>query len=151
MADGERKIVTLDDIERRHMAEHIGPYYEWIRHVVTLATGSLTVLVSLQGHYVPKLPVYPLLLVSAWASLAAAILFGLWALTNSYRTRIRMAQDIRDRRQKYGDAVTARQVSHGIAGEETPATHRWCVRLMTACFGVGLIALCGFSAANLLR
>lgn len=150
MNESGRKIVTLDDLERRHLQGHNDPYWQWIRLVVTLSTGSLTALVSLQGHYVPKHPVLAWVLVLAWAAHALAIASGLLALRWSYRGPLHAAYSLRRLRQTQGDEAAKRWVTRGRQ-TRVPAWHRWSVQVMTASFLLALVALCWFSAANLLR
>ena len=45
MNQTERKQVTLEDVERRLVEEHRKPYYDWLRHLITLAVATLTTLV----------------------------------------------------------------------------------------------------------
>lgn len=149
MENNGRKPITLDDIERRHIANHVDPYWQWIRLVISLATGALTVLVSLQGHYVPKDPRLPWLLVAAWAALALSIGTGLLALTWAHRGPLDAALRLRRVRNSHGDAFAVRWVQG--PGSNPSATHRWSVRVMTTSFLAALVALCGFSAVNLLR
>lgn len=145
-----RTLVTLDDIERRHVDNHTDPYWQWIRLVVSLATGALTVLVSLQGHYVPKAPLMAWLLVGAWAALALSIAAGLMALTWSYRGPLMAADKLRQVRMTHGDLVATAWVQH--SGSMTVSDlHKWCVRVMTTSFLGALAALCWFSGVNLLR
>lgn len=148
--DDSRKLVTLDDIERRHVQNHSEPYWQWIRLVVSLATGALTVLMSLQGHYVPKAALWPWLLVLAWGALALAIASGLAALMWAHRGPLMAAYQLRQMRQRHGD-VTATAWLLGRHSTSVPASHKWSVRVMTASFLCALLALCVFSAVNLLR
>lgn len=143
-------LVTLDDIERRHMHNHSDPYWQWIRLVVTLATGTLTVLVSLQGHYVPRSPLLVWLLVAAWAALALSIASGLVALTWSYRGPLVAADKLRQIRQQHGDLVATAWVQHPDS-TTVSVLHQWSVRVMSTSFLGALFALCWFSGANLLR
>jgi len=149
MNESERKVVTLDDIERRHLSSHHEPYWQWIRLVVSLATGALTVLVSLQGHYVPKSPVLPWLLVVAWAALVLSVASGLLALTWAHHGPLRAASNLQKIRSQHGDRYASAWTKRG--GENPPWFHRWSVRAMTASFLIAMCALCWFSAANLLR
>ncbi|MHB8947534.1 MAG: hypothetical protein ACYC4S_00535 [Rhodoferax sp.] len=149
MTESTRKNVTLDDIERRHVSNHHDPYWQWVRLVVSLATGALTVLVTLQGHYVPKAPLMPWMLVFAWGALALSIAAGLLALTWAHRGPLTAASNLRKIRNQHGDAYAVAWVKRG--GENAPALHRWSVRAMTTSFLAALCALCWFSAVNLLR
>ena len=146
----ERKGVRLDDLERRHMASHLEPYWGWNRLVLSLSTGALTVLVSLQGHYVPKHPVHPSLLVCAWALLVVSIAAGLWALRWSYLGPLVAARNLRRLRRRAGDAGAAAILERGGGGAKPPANHRWAVWLMSASFLCALLLLCAFAGLNLL-
>lgn len=144
----DRKIVTLDDIERRHIANHIEPYFNWIRHVVTLSVGALTALVALQGHYVPRSPQLPMALAVCWVALATSIACGLFALRAEYLSPLAAAQRLRTMRAAHGDNATARWVSENN-GTPQPWQHKLAVRLMLSCFLVALSSLCAFAVANL--
>ncbi|MCK6414721.1 MAG: hypothetical protein L6Q63_04060 [Giesbergeria sp.] len=146
----ERKNVTLDDLERRHTANHLEPYWGWNRLVLSLSTGALTVLVSLQGHYVPKQPTCPQLLVGAWALLVVSIAAGLWALRWSYVGPLIAARNLRRLRRRAGDAGAVVILERGGGGATPPASHRWSVRLMSASFLCALLLLCAFAGLNVL-
>jgi hypothetical protein len=148
MTEMERKIVTLDDIERRHIQNHAKPYYDWIRQVVTLAAGSLTALVALQGHYVPRNPAHPRTLAIAWVALALTILFGLLALRAESSLHLASARRLRAIRATHGDAYATRFVRRST-GMGPGWIHRWSVNLMLLSFLVALVSLCFFSIANL--
>lgn len=145
-----RKQVTLDDIERRHMAGAFAPYYEWLRHLVTLATGTLTVTVTLQGYYVPKAPLLPWALVGAWLCLVLSIGAGLFALRWQYRGPLKAAKSLRLLRARLGDAAAAVHVQQG-RDTAPPSSHKWSVRVASTSFALALLALCLFSSWNLLH
>jgi hypothetical protein len=149
MQEGERKLITLDDLERRHLAEHQAPYFDWIRQVVNLATGSLTVLVALQGSYVPQSPKWRLALLVAWLSLGLCVAAGLFALRWQYRARLVLAADLRQLRVEHGDQRAAALVQAGRR-MPVPASHHWAVRAMTAALATAFAALCAFAGVNLL-
>jgi uncharacterized protein YecE (DUF72 family) len=52
----ERKIVIVEEVERRHFLESTENLSAWYKHVTTLASGGLTLLVSFQNNYIPKNP-----------------------------------------------------------------------------------------------
>ena len=143
-----RKIVTLDDIERRHVADHFEPYFNWIRHVVTLAAGTLTALVALQGHYGPRAPQLSMALAVCWLALVATIGLGLWALRAQYLSPLAAAARLRTMRVALGENETKRRVSQGFDASP-PWHHKWTVRLMLLSFFVALSSLCAFAVANL--
>lgn len=132
------------------MANHLEPYWGWIRLVLSLATGALTLLVSLQGHYVPKQPLHPWLLVLGWALLVVSIVSGLWALRWSHLGPLVAARNLRRLRRKAGDTGAAAILMRGGGGAMPPASHRWSIWLMSSSFVAALFLLCAFSAVNLL-
>lgn len=149
MTEPSRKIVTLDDLERRSVGEHIKPYYDWIRHIVSLSIGSLTALIALQGSYLPSHPQLPFLLALCWVALLATILLGILALRAEYSTPLASARRIRTLRAKHGDAYAANYITKN-GGEVPHWHHKWAVRLMVAFFVLSLVSLCVFAVVNLI-
>ena len=147
--NNERKIVTLDDLERRGIAEHRKPYYDWLRQIVSLSTASLTALIALQGSYLPTHPKLPILLASCWLALLLAILLGIVALRSEYQTSLDSTNKIKKSRAKVGDSVTTNLVSRGTLSGTPPWYHRWAVRLMVAFFVFALSSLCAFAIVNI--
>ena len=148
MSEPQRKRVTFEDIERRLVGEHKKPYFDWLRHVVTLSVAALTALVALQGHYVPEHPRAPILLAVAWAALAITIVSGLVALRAEYLTPLQAVDRIRRIRKIYGDEHAAVSI---MTNEGTPPSkyHRVAVRTMVGGFIVALLAICLFASVNL--
>jgi hypothetical protein len=144
----ENKVVTLDDIERRLVSEHLKPHYDWIRHVVSLSTASLTLLVSLQSHYVPKVPKGVWLVALCWLLLALAILCGLLALRGEDQTLLDAARDLRQKRVDFGDEATAAAVMRNSGFTPRPI-YAWARRLMICSFSAGVVTLAIFAVWNL--
>lgn len=149
MDDTGKKVVTLDDIYRRNIQNHHKPYFDWLRHTVTLAVGALTALVALQGHYIPRNPVLKPALAACWIALLLTIVLGLVALLEEHRGPLRAAVRMARMRAEHGDAHTARHITHGPAAA-LPWTHRWASRSVLPMLLVALSALCTFAVSNLL-
>lgn len=149
MNEPSRKIITLDDLERRNINNHFNLYFDWIRQIVSLSVASLTALIALQGSYLPTHPELPILLAVCWAGLLSTILLGVLALRTQYSVYIRSADRIRTMREKHGDAYAAKYLSK-IGITASPWYHKWVVRLMVASFVLSLVSLCTFSVINLL-
>jgi hypothetical protein len=145
----ERKIVTLDDIESRHLVDHRKPYYDWLRHLVTLCIGTLTVLVALQGHYVPLHPKLLWALALCWAALTATIFLGILVLRAEYLLPLDAVRKIQVSRASIGDRATENLISRGGLQVSPPWHHRWAVRLMLALFFLALLSLCVFAISNI--
>lgn len=143
-----RKLVTFEDIERRLIGAHHKPYYDWLRHVISLAVAALTALVALQGYYVPEAPTAPLLLAVGWVALATTIVAGLFALRSEYATPLAAARRIRSIRASQGDAAAAAALESN-AGTMPGRSHKWAVRTMITGFVVALVAVCAFAISNL--
>lgn len=142
-------MVTLDDLERRGVAAHVKPYYDWIRHIVSLSIASLTALIALQGSYLPNHPQVICFLALAWLALLSTILLGLVALRAEYTTPLASASRIRKMRVEHGDAYAANSITKG-SSTLPHWSHKWSVRLMVGSFVVALCSLCVFAVVYLL-
>jgi hypothetical protein len=145
----DRTVVTLDDLVRRHINDHRKPYYDWLRHLVTLCVATLTALVALQGHYVPRNAHHLWLLALCWVALTGAIFLGMVALRQEYLSPLEAAQRIQDSRAIHGDSKTAILVANRELQVTPPRHHRLAVKLMLPMFFLALLCLCGFAIANM--
>ena len=144
----ERKIVTLDDIERRHIADHRAAFYAWIKHITTLSSTILTALVALQKYYIPETPEGLILLQLCWGSLALCIVLGLVALYGESQTLLDAAIDLRKVRLEYGDQYAA----HNLANGKPIYPRRFfsiSQKLLPYCFALALFSLALFAILNL--
>jgi hypothetical protein len=107
----ERNFVTLDDVERRMVTHHREPFNNWLRQIVTLSSGALTLLVGLQSQYVPQHPKGLILLRASWGLLAVAVLAGIVALRGEWQTWLDATSRLRSLRQTRGDAAAAASLS----------------------------------------
>lgn len=147
--ENENKIATLDDVERHHLAAHHRPYFDWIRHLVTLCIGTLTALVALQASYVPLHPQLLWALALCWAALTASIFLGILALRQEYASCLHARQSIKTSRATYGDDATKILMIAGQLQVVPPWHHVWAVRLMVASFFLALLSLCMFAISNI--
>ena len=130
------------------LSAHQKPYFDWRRHVVTLALAALTSLVALQGHYVPQNPSWVLALAVGWGSLVLTIFFGLVALQAEYKTPLSAATKIRKLRASQGDQAAALALNRN-SGTSPGRIHRWSVRAMVSSFLTALLSTCAFAVVNL--
>ena len=147
--NNERKIVTLDDLERRGGEMHRQPYFDWIRHVVSLATAALTALIALQSSYLSSHPQLPILLAACWLALLVTILLGILVLRTEYITPLNSVNRLRALRAEHGDEYTKNYISKN-SSVKPPWYHSWAVRLMVFSFVLSLVLLCIFAVINLL-
>ena len=144
----ERETVTLEGIERRLITVHREAYYAWIRHVVTLASGTLTILVSLQNNYVPDNPRGLPLLILCWAGLFLSIALGLVALFGEAQTPLDAAKNLQKRRHLYGDGVIAKQLEKN--SKAAPKKNfLYAQKALPWAFVGSLCCLCLFAIMNL--
>jgi len=78
--------VEILELTRRRFVEHMAPFHGWIRSIVNLSAGALTLLVGLQGQYVGPHSKGLWLLRLSWGILASTILTGVFALMSEWRT-----------------------------------------------------------------
>lgn len=147
MDDG-RKVVTLDDIERRHNLNYIERIQVWHRQLMLLASSGLTLLVSLQGSYVPKNPIGLWLLQVCWLGLGICIAAGVLVMFGEAQghrdAQIRLAQH----RHAHGDEATKHWIlaTGGSSPERGIFYHGR--QLFLGSFLLALVALCGFAVLN---
>ena len=144
----ERETVTFEDIERRLMTMHREAYYKWIRHVVSLASGALTILVALQNNYMPDNPQGLPLLILCWVGLFLSIALGVVALFGEAQTPLDAAKNIRKRRATHGDNQVAQQMEKN-SGTNVRKSFLFAQKALPWCFVASLCCLCLFSIMNL--
>ena len=144
----ERKLVTLEDVERRLIEIHRGAYYSWIRQVVTLAAGCLTVLVALKNNYVPANPQALPLLIACWVGLALSILSGVVALYGEAQTPLDAINKMRRDRRVLGDEATAQKLMNNSKANPRKI-YKYAHKTLYFCFSVSLVLLCVFAILNL--
>lgn len=143
-----RKQVTLDDIVRRNISAHHDAYYSWLRYVVTLASGSLTLLVALKSNYVPNNPQGLWLLQLCWMVLVLSILGGVLALHGEYRTPLDLAAEIRKNQAEHGDHYTEKMLDDSLA---TSPRKLFLIagKSVFPLYALSLVLLVAFAALNL--
>ena len=144
----QRKIVTLDDIERRHNLKYVERIQAWHRQLMVLASGGLTLLVSLQGSYVPSNPKALWLLQGCWLSLAICVASGVLVIfgeAQGYRdAQLRLAKHRKD----HGDEATTRWIiaTGGHYPERRIFYHGR--QIFVGAFVLALVLLCWFAVIN---
>ena len=113
-------------------------YYDWVRHMLTVATGALTLLVALQGTFVPENPRFLWLLQSSWVGLALSITGAAVILHGRHGMMWRSAQRRLDAPR--GDIV-----------ERPPLPYRIADRLFPWVLVFSMITLTLFALVNLGR
>ncbi|MCE5310754.1 MAG: hypothetical protein LLG20_24200 [Acidobacteriales bacterium] len=97
---------------RKSMARYQKQKYNWIRFLLTLAAGALTLLVSLQGNYTLHSNTAAFLLRTAWASIGLSVLIGPIVLQGE----VHLA--------KLRAAYVLEQLEN-LAADKTPEPFRW--------------------------
>jgi hypothetical protein len=144
----ERKPVTLDDIERRLVEQHIVPFHNWLRQLVSLSSGTLTLLVGLQNHYIPQHPTSLWLLRVCWGCLAIAVLSGLVALRGEWQNPLDAFSALRRKRANHGDAAAAADIEQN-SSHAPRFIFRAAVQITFWCFILSVLTLAAFAILNL--
>ncbi len=140
--------MSVNDLINHHIEGHYGPFYAWIRHVVTLSSGTLTVLVALQSHYVPKDPLYLWLLQCCWVSLVLSILTGVVALQGEWQTRLDIAQRIQGVLVEKGEDHAIKMIIHS-PGTSPGSVFLFAKQCTFPLYAFALFLLVSFSISNL--
>jgi hypothetical protein len=148
----ERKVITLDDIERRYFASFKEKEDQWIRHLVSLSGAALTLLVSLQGSYVPLHPQGLILLQICWTSLAVGLCAGVLFFYGEAYSNLEAAKNLQESREVFGDTemVAFLTKSNGVHFRKR-LLFRASPHVLVACFLVGLVCLAWFAVINVGR
>lgn len=102
MGKDAENITDRVQVEIRRLTDlHLTAYYAWIRHVVTLSSGSLTLLVGLQKHYIPSSPHELYLLKCCWGGLTLSILLGIVALYGEAQSPLNGLNEIENNEYLY--------------------------------------------------
>lgn len=145
----DKKSVTVYDIERRHYIEYTEKLQEWHKHIVTLSTGGLTVLVSFQKNYVPQNAEAIMLIKICWVALAICICCGLMVFFGQAQSRLDAAIDLRRQVNTYGEQAVAERIAatNGLGFMER-ILFRVARVLLPIAFLVSLVSLVWFAVIN---
>ncbi len=139
--------VTIEDIIRRLSHDHIKPYYDWLRQLLGLSSGALTLLVALQRTYIPIHPLGLPLLQLCWGLLALTVLSTLTALYGESATLLGAANKLGRIYYQEGD-----EKAHLLLKEDNfvrPATIYVRARIVAVfCFAFAISFLALFAALN---
>lgn len=142
----QRTIVTLEDIERRLIEQSFAPYFEWLKHLVTLSSLELTVLVALHSTHQDIDPHMRFALLASWICLTLAVFCGVFASRWQYKGPLVSAEGLRKLSAEYGPEAAKREArNYGIP----PWSHRICAQATPVLFFVATACLCAYGIANL--
>lgn len=146
---GDKKFVTVEDVELRHFITYTENLAAWHKHLTTLASGGLTLLVSLQGSYVPADPSGVSLLKACWVFLAVSICAGLMVHFGRAQTSLDAANSLRNIRVTQGEAAAVELL------KETSGVHfveRWVFQVarlvLPTAFLIAMVSLVWFAVLN---
>jgi hypothetical protein len=115
--DKDRKTDSLKDQEEALHQRAYDAHYKWLRHVVTLAAGALTLLVSFQNSYVHPGAHAIILLKICWGSLGISILFGILSLFGEAVKPHQAAVGLHRMRRTLGETGAARRITDNPVAE----------------------------------
>ena len=113
-------------------------YYAWLKQILTLASGSLTILVALRNQILPEHPQGLILLQLSWFLFALSIILALFALRGHHILLFHTARDLfqaatNQKNEKVGMTTTPKLYSR--LGQITPWVFVSAVVLLTL-FGI---------------
>jgi len=145
---GERIQVTVEDVVRRLSASHRKPYYDWLRQILGLSSGALTLLVALQGNYIPQHPRGLLLLQLCWGLLALSILSALLALYGESAIPLDAVNALQKIRREQGEMAAALHIHNNAFADSKPIYAR-ATKVAVLAFALSVILVALFGIMNL--
>jgi len=140
--------LQLTAMEKQLLDEHHTNYYQWMKHLVTLSSGGLTILVSLRSSYIPDSPIGLWLLSGCWLLLCLSLLSGLYALYGQAASPLEAASRLKASRKKIGDTKTYAVAMYvGVSVAPHKMYHYAYVGAMLF-FGFALVFLSCFAIVN---
>ena len=144
----QRTEATVEDVILRLTHSHLEPYYNWLRQILGLSSGALTLLVSLQGTYIPAHPLGLPLLQLCWGSLAASVVASLLALYGGSAIPLGAANHLRRLVASKGrEFATKYMREKGSA--MPPRIYTWSKATATLCFAIAVVLMASFAMINL--
>lgn len=145
----ERKTVTIEELERRHYVAYSENLAAWHKHVTTLSSGGLTLLVSFQTNYIPQNPIAISLVQVCWVSLAVCICCGLLVIYGQAQSRLDAANNLREIRYVQGEeaAVNLVKTTNGLHFVER-TIFSIARNLLPVTFLVALVSIVWFAVIN---
>ena len=118
-------------------------YYAWIRHIIALSSGALTLLIAFKNNYVPANPEHLILLKACWVFLILTILLGIVA---SYgETSVLL--DVRKKSIEFRNLPLEQRLNHQIFAEPRKSIF-YAQRAVPLTFGGSLLFLALFAVLN---
>ncbi len=135
--------ITKDDFDTINQLTDEGTkeYFIWLRHILTLSLGSLTLLVALQNQFLPAAPQALFLLKLSWILFAASIILALFALAGNHLLQFHTARE-------YFRAAKS-QETNVVRRTEIPEPYKTIGRIVPWVFVAAVVALTCFGIVNL--
>lgn len=144
----DRKMVTLDDIQRRHNLNYIERIQSFHRQLVALASGGLTLLVSLSKNYIPSNPDCLVLIQGCWIALAVSVVCGLLVLFGEAQSYRDAERHIARQRNEFGDTATTRNIASGASGFHERRIFYYGRQVFIGSFLLAIVLLTWFAVLN---
>ncbi len=139
---------SLDQAHREWVEESYECHREWVRHIVTLCSTGLTLLVALQSTYVPRSPHGIWLLMACWISLTLATFCGVVALYSKAQATADAANEVNKVRREEGDMAAYRRFV-SIPGHKVRWYFPTAAKVLFVSFFIALASLTLFACLNL--
>ncbi|MDF7808396.1 hypothetical protein P4E94_13155 [Pontiellaceae bacterium B12219] len=116
-------------------------YFTWIKQILTLSVGSLTILIGLRNQIAPGIPQASIILQISWFLFAASIVLSLFALQGQHILLFHTAQDCLN-------AVKS-GMDKGAGSVSIPNKYRICGQITPWVFVSAIVSLTLFGILNL--
>ena len=137
--------IDEDELERL-VTTGTSEYFAWIRGILTLSSGGLTLLVALQGQFVPKAPRLLFLLQFSWILLAVAVVLSLFGVAGLHKLYFAAVVELVLKEAHSRESARGGRLAPPLP---IPEPYRSCGRIAPWAFVLAIVSLCMFGVANL--
>ena len=121
-------------------------YYGWIRQMLTLCTGSLTLLVALHKSFVPDIPTFSWLLQITWIGLGVSIVL---AATILHGESVHLHNRAQIEMKAFLKQIETSKNKLEVTATQGPWRYEIAARMFPWSLSVSLVALVCFALANI--
>lgn len=142
---------TLVQLQHKLLEEHSATYYQWIKNLITLASGVLTALISFRNAYIPQTPTAIWLLQYCWFFLFETVVLGQLAIYGQTHAPFEAAvriEDVLKKSKKEKENAWAVASVQGVTAAPSRLFH-FASQIAVVLFALALFALVLFATINM--
>jgi len=144
----EIKEVRPVDIARRLRKESNDSFFSWVKLVVTLSSGILSILIAFKNNYVPENPQFLIILSLGFSLYVVTIFSGLVILHSEAQTKLDAANNILDILGTKGEQEAIKDINKRNGQTISRPIYLWSQYIFHVAFGLSFACVVGFVLLN---